>query len=446
MSLLQRVEPQLLNGALIIIRTLHENGYQGYFAGGAARDLLLGRDISDIDIATSASPSDIEDLFPKTVPLGKDFGVMVVVINSNNYEVTTFRSESGYTDGRHPARVGFTDARQDVHRRDFTVNALFLNPITEEVIDYVEGRKDLERKLIRTVGPPEERFEEDKLRILRAVRFSSQLGFEIEEQTYSELLRRSQELTAVSQERIRDELLKILTGPHPSEGIRLLSECKILRGVLPEVDDMDEVPQPPEFHPEGDVLTHTLLMFDLSGGNLSAVLALGILLHDVGKPPTLSVQERIRFDGHAEVGARMAYDICRRLRLSNEQTDQIVDLVAHHLRFIHVRDMRESKLKRFLRKKNIEEHLELHRLDCLASHGDLSGYHFCRVRLVEMDMQALRPDPLLNGNDLIVLNLEPGPIFSEILAAVEDLQLENKLTSKIQALDWVREHYVNAVG
>ena len=443
MSLLQGVDPQLLDGALTVVKTLYEHGHQAYFAGGAVRDLVLGRDVSDIDIATSALPTEVEHLFPKTIPVGKDFGVVVVVVDSLHYEVTTFRRESDYADGRHPNQVRFTDAQQDSKRRDFTVNALYLNPLTEEVIDYVEGRKDIKAKLIRTVGPPEERLREDKLRILRAARLSCQLGFKIEPETYLELSRHAQELTGVSRERIRDELLKILTGPNPAQGVRLLFDSGILQVILPEAAAMHGVPQPPEFHPEGDVFAHILLMLELFQGGLNETLAMGILLHDVGKPGTFAIKERIRFDGHVELGSRMAEEISRRLRFSNEQVDEIVDLVAHHLRFIHVQEMRESKLKRFLRKKNIEKHLELHRLDCLASHGDLSSYDFCRVKLEEIGQEDLRPKPLISGHDLIDLNLKPGPIFYEILRAVENLQLEGQLKTREQALDWVRENYMD---
>ena len=446
MFLLQGVDSQLLDGALTIVKTLHNRGYKAYFAGGAVRDLLLGRDVSDLDIATSAPPTEIERLFSKTLPVGKEFGVILVMIDCFQYEVTTFRQESEYADGRHPNQVSFTDARQDANRRDFTVNALYFDPLTEEVIDYVEGKKDLEAKLIRTVGSPAERFREDKLRILRAARLSCQLDFKIEAETYSELSKCAKGLTVVSQERIRDELVKILKGPNPAQAIRLLFDSGILRVILPEVVAMHGVPQPPEFHPEGDVFSHTLLMFELAQGNLNEILAMGILFHDVGKPGTFVVKERIRFDGHVELGARMAEEISRRLRFSNQQVDEIVDLVLHHLRFIHVQEMRESKLKRFLRKENIEKHLELHRLDCLASHGDLSSYNFCRVKLENINQEDLQPEPLINGHDLIGLDLEPGPIFSEILGAVEDLQLEGRLETRGQALEWVRKKYLDETG
>ena len=439
--MLESADPVLLRGALAISRRLEEQGYQAYFAGGAVRDLLLGADIADIDIATSAAPDVIEKLFPQTVGVGKQFGVIVVVLDQTNYEVTTFRSDSGYDDGRHPSKVEFSDARQDALRRDFTINSLFLNPLTGEVIDYNGGREDLARRLIRTVGRPEETLKEDKLRILRAIRFACQLGFEIEADTYLHLDRFADQLRRISWERIRDEVLKILTGPDPGRGLKLMFDTGILDTILPEVAAMDGVAQPPQFHPEGDVLEHTRLLFSRSRCR-SRTLALATLLHDVGKPPTFTVKERIRFDGHAELGAEMAGTICRRLRLSNDVVDEVVDLVKDHLRFIHVKEMRESTLKRFLRRDNIDDHLELHRLDCLASHGDLSNYDFCCEKLLKLGEETLRPDRLINGRDLIELGLEPGPLFSEILNTVEDRQLEGSLISREQALDWVETHYV----
>lgn len=443
MSLQKWVEPLLLKGALAIIDRLHDNGHEAYFAGGAVRDLLLRKDITEIDIATSALPDEVEGLFAKTIPVGKAFGVVVVVEGSSNYEVTTFRKESEYRDGRHPSSVEFTDAQSDVQRRDFTVNALFLIPADEQVIDYVQGQEDLERRLIRTVGSPDHRFSEDKLRILRALRLACQLGFEIEEETYHQVQRFAPELTQVSWERIRDELLKILTGPDPSRGLNLLLDSGVLERILPEAAAMAGVEQPPQFHPEGDVFVHTCLMFELAG-KLTDTLALGILLHDVGKPPTFTVKERIRFDGHVEQGARMAEDICRRLRISNDMTEPVVDLVKNHLRFIHVQEMRESTLKRFLRKENFDEHLELHRLDCLASHGNLTNYDFCKEKQEAFTLEQMRPKPLIKGQDLIDLGMKPGPVFSEILDALEDLQLEGHLTDKEESLDWVREKYLTS--
>ncbi|MFZ0427078.1 MAG: CCA tRNA nucleotidyltransferase, partial [Acidobacteriota bacterium] len=376
MSPLGPNDSSLFDGALRIVRILREAGHEAYYAGGAVRDLLLDRPVSDIDIATSAEPSQIESLFPATVPVGRQFGVLIVREGDQQYEVATFRRDLGYADGRHPTGVDFSNAREDALRRDFTINALFYDPEAERVLDFVAGRADLKSGIVRTVGDPAQRFAEDKLRLIRAVRFSCELGFSIESSTLRELKARAGQIVQVSSERIRDELLKILTGRGPAEGLELLHETGLLASFLPEVAAMAGVPQPPEFHPEGDVFVHTCLMFRLAGP-LHEALALGILLHDVGKPGTFRVAERIRFDGHAELGATLTDSIGRRLRLPNETIHRVVELVRGHLRFMHVRDMRESTLKRFLRQEHFADHLELHRLDCLASHGDLSNYEFC---------------------------------------------------------------------
>ncbi|MDE2926921.1 MAG: HD domain-containing protein [Acidobacteriota bacterium] len=436
--MLERIEARLREGALHIHDILAAEGYRTYFAGGAVRDLLLNRRFDEIDIATAAPPDVVERLFPRTIGVGREFGVVVAVVGGTNYEIATFRAESGYTDGRRPDQVRFTHARQDALRRDFTVNALFLDPVTGKVIDYTNGRKDLDRGLIRTVRDPLLTFEEDKLRVLRAIRFACQLGFRIDGPTYDGVTRYAHRLSQISRERIRDELLKILCGPAPARGLSLLSDSGVLEEVLPEVFDMHGVMQPPAFHPEGDVFQHTRLMFSLVR-NLSPTLALAVLFHDVGKPGTFAFGDRIRFDGHAELGARMAEEICRRLKLPGVQIQHVVRLVKDHLRFMHVRQMRESTLRRFLRTEGFEEHLELHRLDCLASHGDLSNYDFCREKLSELDREALAPPPLINGHDLIALGLEPGPLFSEILKQAEDLQLEGILTARDEALSWVRK-------
>lgn len=439
---LSAIPAPLLEGALTIVKTLTDAGHRALFAGGVVRDLLLRNRVSDIDIATSALPEEVEALFPHTVAVGKQFGVMIVVIDTSNFEVATFRAEAGYVDGRHPSSVRFTEAEEDARRRDFTVNALFLDPFTREVIDYAGGLEDLEARVIRTVGNPAQRLEEDKLRILRAGRFACQLGFQIDSKTWEEVSRRATTLLQVSWERIRDELLKILTGPAPARGLDLLSDSGILDVILPEVAAMRGVPQPPEFHPEGDVFVHTRLMFEIAGKVPDANLALAILLHDVGKPPTLTVRDRIRFDGHDQKGAEIAEAIGRRLRLPSQQIEEVTELVREHLRFIPIQQMRESTLKRFLRKENFEKHLELHRLDCLASHGDLTSYNFCRLKLQEFSREIMRPTPLLNGHDLIALGLRPGPVFSEILSGLEDLQLEGKISTRDEALQWVKSHFL----
>lgn len=436
------VPSELFQGALTIVKALSEAGHRALFNGGVVRDLLLGNPISDIDIATSALPQDVEALFPRTIAVGKQFGVMIVVIDSMQYEVATFRAEGGYLDGRHPSSVRFTGAEEDARRRDFTVNALFLDPLTRDVFDFVGGLEDLNRALLRTVGNPAERFEEDKLRILRAVRFACQLDFQIDPGTWDEVRRRPGRLLQVSWERIRDELIKIVTGPAAARGLDLLSDSGILDVVLPEVAAMRGVPQPPEFHPEGDVFVHTRLMFQIAGRVSDPNLAFAVLLHDVGKPPTLTVRDRIRFDGHDQKGAEIAEAIGRRLRLAGEQIEEVTDLVREHLRFIPVQEMRESTLKRFLRKENIGNHLELHRLDCLASHGDLTSYNFCLAKLEEFSQEVMRPAPLINGHDLIALGLKPGPLFSEILSNLEDLQLEGKILNRDEALEWVRSRFL----
>lgn len=442
MELLDQIDPELRTGALFIVNRLKDRGFQALFAGGIVRDLLLGRSVSDVDIATSAPPQEVEELFEHTIDVGKEFGVVIVVIDSIPFEVTTFRKDVEYVDGRHPVQVTFSDAHEDAQRRDFTVNALFLNPESGEVIDYVEGQKDLKRRLIRTVGPPADRFREDKLRVLRAIRFACQLGYQIEARTMDALREFAPQIRQVSWERIRDEFLKIIRSQEASRGLRLLLDTGILEVILPEVAAMEGVEQPPEFHPEGDVLTHTRLMFDLAN-EPSETLALGILLHDIGKPPTFAVKERIRFDGHADVGAELADEICRRLRISREKSQQVVALVKNHLRFIPVREMRESTLKRFLRQEHFDEHLELHRLDCLASHGDLTNYYFCLEKLEEFEGEKMRPPRLIDGNDLIGMGLQPGPRFSEILSDVEDRQLEGEIENRDQALAWVREKYLS---
>ena len=437
MDLLKNLDPELLRGAARIISKLREADHEAYIAGGAVRDLILGRSVGDLDVATSADPDTVESLFPVTIAVGKRFGVMIVVENGINYEVATFRAEGDYSDGRRPDRVEFVDARTDVQRRDFTVNGVLLDPSSGEILDYCEGKKDLEAKIIRTIGKPAARFGEDKLRLIRAVRFAGQLGFEIDAETWGELRRQSGDIEQVSHERIRDELLKMLTAKNADRGLRLLLESGLLVVILPEVAAMVGVEQPPEFHPEGDVWSHTCLMFRLVS-DPSETLALGMLLHDVGKPLTYSVRDRIRFDRHAEVGADLAARICRRLRVSNQQLQTVVELVRQHLRFMHVQQMRESKLKRFLRQESFDEHLELHRVDCLASHGDLTAYDFCRQKLDELSEEEIKPPPLLTGHDLIGLGLEPGPRFGEILSAVEDRQLESEFKSREEALKWVR--------
>lgn len=423
-----------------IVERLRRHGYEAFFAGGWVRDHVMRRQPKDIDIATSALPEEVRRLFPKSTPIGAEFGVVRVLMYGHAYEVATFRSEGPYLDGRHPSTVAFTGPRQDAARRDFTVNGLFYDPVAHRVIDYVQGRADIKRQLLRTIGNPADRFAEDKLRMLRAVRFACSLGFEIDAETWKAIRDQARAISQVSWERIRDELLRILTGPDPMRGLDLLQESRLLAILLPEVEAMRGVEQPPEYHPEGDVYVHTRMILGLLRAP-SPALALGALLHDVGKPPTFAFKERIRFDGHVEVGAKMAEEICRRLRLSNDETEEVVDLVANHLRFMHAHEMRESTLRRFLMKPNFEGHLELHRIDCLASHKNLETYRFCKSRLEQIRKEPPPQPPLISGHDLIALGYTPGPLFKKILESVEDLQLEQKLKTREAAIEHVKKDF-----
>jgi poly(A) polymerase len=432
-----------------VVRVLRDHGHSAYLVGGCVRDLLLGREPTDFDVATSASPDEVMRVFPKTYAVGAQFGVVLVpVLNDledgsrDNYaiEVATYRSDGAYSDGRHPDRVQFSsEARLDVQRRDFTINGLLLDPITKEVLDFVGGQADLQRGVIRAIGTPELRFSEDKLRMLRAVRFAARFGYQIDVQTFAAIRDLASQIHQVSRERIRDEILKMLTEGHARRAFELLDETGLLIQVLPEIKKMQGVAQPPQFHPEGDVWIHTLMLLEGLPAGVSKTLALGVLLHDVGKPPTFRVApDRIRFDSHAEVGTRMAEEICRRFHLSNEETHQVCSLVANHMRFGDVMKMKESTLKRFFRLPRFEEHLELHRLDCLSSHRDLSLYDFAREKFHTLPAQQIRPEPLITGADLIAAGLPPGPKFKALLTAIEDAQLEGAITSKDEALSLVK--------
>jgi len=429
-----------------VVETLRDRGYSAYLAGGCVRDLLLEREPADYDVATSATPDEVMSLFPRTYAVGAQFGVVLLPVRGDNVgpdgysiEVATFRSDGRYSDGRHPDRVQFSnDARLDVQRRDFTINGLLLDPVTREVLDFVGGRPDLERGVIRAIGDPHLRFFEDKLRLLRAVRFAARFGFGIEDGTLAAIRELAPKIHQVSQERIRDEILKMLTEGRARRAFELLDQTGLLAQVLPEVKKMQGVAQPPEFHPEGDVWVHTLMLLEGLPAGGSKTLALGALLHDVGKPPTFRVaHDRIRFDEHAEVGTRMAEEICRRFRLSNDETAQVCALVANHMRFGDVRRMKESTLKRFFRLPRFDEHLEMHRLDCMASHRGLELYEFAREKLESMPPAQIRPQPLITGHDLIAAGYTPGPEFKELLSAVEDAQLEGTINTKEDAMKLV---------
>jgi poly(A) polymerase len=397
-------------------------------------------------------------IFPETYAVGAQFGVVLVPIpeepargntasaaspKASVVEVATFRCDVGYSDGRHPDQVRYSkDPREDVARRDFTINGLLMDPISGEVLDFVGGREDLAAHLVRTIGDPELRFGEDKLRMLRAIRFAARFDYSIHPPTFAAIQKLAPQIHQVSHERVRDELTKMLTEGRARQAFLLLDNSELLREMLPEISAMKGVEQPPQFHPEGDVFVHTLLLLQNLPYPCSPTLAWGALLHDVGKPPTFRVApDRIRFDGHVEVGVKMAEEICRRLRFSNEDTEQILALVSHHMRFAHVTQMKESNLKKFLRMPGFEEHLDLHRMDCQSSHGDLTSYNFAKEKLATIPPEKMRPAPLLTGDDLIEAGYAPGPRFKEILAAVEDGQLESRLQSKHEAMEFVGREF-----
>ena len=431
-----------LRAALDILKKLTHNGYTAYFAGGCVRDLVMKRTPKDYDIATTASPEEIERLFPKCVPVGKQFGVILVVAGPRRFEVSTFRKEGPYKDGRHPEGVSFTTPEEDAKRRDFTVNGLFHDPVKHQTIDYVGGREDIQAGIIRTIGRAGDRFEEDKLRILRAIRFGANLGFDIEKETWEAIKAFRKKIHVVSAERIRDELVKMFTRPNAGHALELLSQSGLLKELLPEIESMKGVEQPPEFHPEGDVFVHTKMLMERLK-NAEPVLVWGALLHDVGKPQTFSVDgKRIRFNNHAHLGAQMAKAILQRLRFSNREVDRIVSCVENHMKFANVKEMRIGKLKQFMARDNFPIELKLHRIDCLSSHGSLELYRFLKLKQKEFKREDLKPKPLLNGYDLIRIGFEPGPIMKEILDQAYSFQLENRHWSKKEALDWVKHHFV----
>ncbi len=439
--------------ATSIIQTLRQQGFQAYLVGGCARDLLLHREPADYDIATSATPTQVMEILPETYAVGAQFGVVLVPLpeeqtndddnalkKTRAVEVATFRSDHGYSDGRRPDEVLFTeDPREDVARRDFTINGMMLDPASGEVLDFVGGRNDLEAGIIRAIGDPTQRFAEDKLRMLRAVRFAARFEYEIEAETLAAIQRHAHEIQIVSRERVRDELTRMLTQGHARRAFLLLDECGLLQEVLPEITAMKGVQQPPEFHPEGDVFVHTLLLLENLPNPCPPRLAWGALLHDVGKPATFRVgPDRIRFDNHVDVGVKIAEEICDRLRFSNSDTTQVLALVDNHMRFSHATRMNQSTLKKFLRMPAFDEHLALHRADSLASHRDLSTYEFVQEKLREIPPEKIRPAALVTGDDLIAAGYAPGPKFREILEAVEDAQLDGRLGSQEAALEFVK--------
>ncbi len=427
-----------------IVRRLRAEGFEAYFVGGCVRDMVMGRAPKDYDITTAATPDQVVRLFPDALTVGAQFGVVMVPREGGNVEVATFRSDGAYPDGRHPQEVRYSrTAQEDVRRRDFTINGLLFDPLSERVIDYVDGQADIRARRLRTIGDPAERLSEDRLRMLRAVRFTARFGFKLDAAALEAIRRLAPQIHSVSAERVRDEIIKILTEGPARAGFELLDEAGLLAEVLPEVKKMQGVEQPPEFHPEGDVWIHTLMMLE-GLCRPTPTLALGVLLHDVGKPPTFAVRERIRFDNHVEVGAKMAEEICARLRISARETTRIVELVRHHLRFKDFPRMKRSTQLRFIRMEGFEEHLELHRLDCLSSHRDLTNYDMARRMLEETPEEEIKPVPLLTGRDLIAAGYKPGPIFKIILRAVEDAQLEGRIRDHQEAMSFACDQFPSA--
>ena len=471
--------------AISVVGTLRHNGHQAYLVGGCVRDLLLGREPSDWDVSTDATPEQVMRIFPETYAVGAQFGVVLVplpkelrrsrsnpeaalrpasldslhsglssgegpaaqIVPGHSHkacvEVATFRYDISYSDGRHPDQVRFSrDPREDVERRDFTINGLLLDPEKNEVLDFIGGQEDLRAGIIRAIGDPELRLAEDKLRMLRAIRFAARFSYRIDPATFKAIQKLAPKIHQVSRERVREELTRMLTEGQAKKAFELLDESGLLNQVLPEIEAMKGVEQPPEFHPEGDVFVHTLLLLEKLPHPSTPTLAWGALLHDVGKPPTFRhAPDRIRFDNHVNVGVKMAEAICKRLRFSNEDTEQILALVDNHMRFGDAKRMKPSTFKKFIRLPHFDEHLELHRLDCESSHRSLGMYDFTREQIENLAPEEVRPQPLIGGDDLIAAGYKPGPLFKKALGAVEDAQLDGRLSSNEDALRFVEQQF-----
>lgn len=426
--------------AFFIAKRLKEAGHIAYFAGGSVRDHLMNRPSEDVDVATSALPEEVEKLFEKTIPVGKQFGVILVVLDNKPIEVATFRREGGYQDGRHPSHVEFTEAKEDAIRRDFTVNGLFYDPFEKKVLDFVGGVDDIKRKVIKAIGDPKKRFEEDKLRLLRAVRFASSLGFEIESETWKAVKSYASAINQVSPERIRDEVVKIFSRAGAARGFSLLSESGLMQEILPEIEAMKGVEQHKEYHPEGDVFVHTRLLIEKLEPSADPILALSALFHDVGKPPTFVIREgKPTFYEHAYVGAEMTRKIMKRLRFSNEETEAVVECVANHMKFADVQKMRSGKLKQFVSRPTFDTEMELHRIDCQSCHGMLDNYYFLKEKLKEYAKEELKPKAFLNGHDLLAAGMKAGPEMKTLLEEAYILQLEGQFASREAALDWLKQ-------
>jgi poly(A) polymerase len=429
------------DAALDIVRRLQRAGFPAFWVGGCVRDYLLGRKPGDYDIVTAALPEEVEQLFNRTVPVGRKFGVMVVVEGSSQFQVATFRAEADYQDGRHPERVAFGDAEADARRRDFTVNGLFYDPVRRELLDWVGGEADLRAKIIRTIGSPVERFAEDHLRLLRAVRFAAQLDFSIEAATFDALKANAAKIKSISAERVREELVKLFRPPHAPRGLDLLRQSGLLEQVLPEIAATITCEQSPDFHPEGTVFNHLRLMLQRLPPDPDPSLPWAVLLHDVAKPVTASTDPKTgstHFYGHEKIGADMAAEILDRLRFPRKQIEEIVKAVRYHMQFSDVMEMRKSTLRRLLMRPTFPLELELHRLDCLGSHSRLDIYNFLVVQAKELEQQPQIRPPLLKGDDLIALGLKPGPALGALLAEIRERQLQDELKTKVEARQWAR--------
>ena len=436
----------LENSARAIVQRLQDAGHIALYAGGCVRDRLMGVEPHDYDIATDARPEQVQALFRRTVAVGAHFGVIVVLDGSFEFQVATFRNDGQYIDGRRPETVSFSTPEQDAERRDFTVNGLFFDPLAGRLIDHVGGQRDLDARLLRAIGQPADRFREDRLRMMRAVRFATTLGFDIDGATWRAVCENAPHIHEVSAERIREELMKTLLAPRRVRGFDLLDESGLLREILPEIEALKGCEQPPQFHPEGDVFKHTRIMLGLLPAEVTGPLVLSVLFHDIGKPGTFSTDPdgRIRFSGHDRLGAEMTEGVMARLRFSRAEIDATVEAVANHMVFKDVQQMRVAKLKRFLARPHMDDELELHRVDCTSSHGMLDNYEFLKTKREEFASEPLIPPPLVTGRDLIALGMKPGPRFSEILEAVESRQLEKTLTTREVALEWVRAEFLRS--
>jgi poly(A) polymerase len=430
--------------ARAVVERLQNAGFTAFYAGGCVRDALLGITPKDFDIATSARPEEVQRLFPRNVAIGAHFGVISVLEGGYDFQVATFRSDEAYIDGRHPTGVTFSTPQMDAERRDFTVNGMFFDPVREEIIDYVHGREDLKSGLLRAIVDPAARFREDRLRLLRAVRFAATFGFEIDTATWQAIQANAPEIHVVSAERIREELVRTFTSPGRVRGFDLLDSSGLMAQILPEITALKGCEQPPQFHPEGDVYVHTRIMLELLPPQTSVPLVFSVLFHDIGKPATYSLdpaEGRIRFSGHDKVGAEMTIRLMEKLRFSREEIDATAQAVSNHMIFKDVQSMRVARLKRFMANPHFEDELELHRVDCASSHGMLDNYDFLRQKREEFAREPLIPPPLVSGRDMIALGWKPGPKIGEILEAVQTRQLEGTLTSREEALAWLKTEF-----